>query len=358
MSTKQEEGSIKIGSAALDQTHSGELVLRGVVDTQSFHRLKVGSYQREILPFAKISELVRAFEAGASVPDIDLGMRGDNFIERQGYVYLQDPVYIIDGQQRVTAAIQLLQKGGEILPHIGATIHFGTDEKWERERFRVLNAERTKLSSNILLRNLRDEVEAVEALYGLTTNNNGFVMCGRVCWNQRMKREELLTAITFLKVVGALHSHLGPGRSTGYHDLALGVQKICDKIGKPTLLANVDLFFETIEQAWGIRRVAFKEGAVYLRATYLNCLALLISRHHDFWRGKGDVKLFVEAGLLRKLALFPITDPQVNNLAASGGKSRQILYLLMKNHLNSGKRTKRLRPRPGNDALPSSDNDE
>jgi hypothetical protein len=339
----------------LDETREGEIILRGVIDPESLKRLRVGLYQREVLPFAKIKELVGAFKAGSAVPDIDLGMRGERFMDRQGCFYLQDPVFVVDGQQRVTAAIQLLQEGGDKPPHLGATVHFGTDENWERNRFRILNAERTKLSSNILLRNLRTELPAVELLYELTANSPDFVMNGRVSWNQRMKREELVTAITFLRTAGALHSHLGPGRASNYLELAQGLQKIHDKIGPIALRDNIVGFWNFVEQAWGIRRVTFKEGATYLRATFLSCLALLFSCHHDFWRGKGDTKLFVDADLLRKLSLFPITDPSVANLASAGGAARKILYALMRDQVNSGKRTKRLRPRPGGADLPAND---
>jgi hypothetical protein len=46
-----------------------------------------------------------------------------------------------------------------------------------------------------------------------------------------------------------------------------------------------------------------------------------------------------------KLAKFPVTDPQIVNLAGSSGTSREMLYMLMVNHVNSGKRTRHLKPR-------------
>lgn len=330
--------AVKIVKAALDETEGGEVILRGVVDPPSLTRLKSGPYQREVLPLAKISELVGAFKTG-SVPDIDLGMRGHTVAEREGAFFLRDEVYIVDGLQRVTAAIHFLNQGGS--PHLGATIHFGTTEEWERNRFRILNVDRVRLSPNVLLRNLSEEIPAIETLYNLTKDKD-FVMSGRVCWSQRQQRAHLLSALVFLKTVGALHSPFGPGRSHKLYELARGVQTIMDKVGKNTMRGNVATFFNIVDECWGIRNVVFKEGAVWLRGTFLWCLADVLAWHQNFW--KGD-RLFVDADLVAKIKLFPVTDPNVANLSSSGGKARDILRQLLVDHINAGKRTKRLVPR-------------
>jgi hypothetical protein len=82
-----------------------------------------------------------------------------------------------------------------------------------------------------------------------------------------------------------------------------------------------------------------------MRGTFLSVLAKLLSDHHDFWTGDDDKRLFVEAPLKRKIAQFPISDPEVRHLAGSSGKAREILYLMLRDHINSGKRTKHLKAR-------------
>lgn len=334
--------SVKIVHAALDESPGGEILLRGVIDPASLHLLKVGPYQREILPLATINGLVKAFKEG-SVPDVDLGMRGERFTTRPGdggdNFYLQDDTFIVDGLQRVTAAQLLSNQGG--VPHLGATIHFSTTEEWERERFRILNAHRTKLSPNVLLRNRRHDYAVVEMLFRLTSDS-GFVLGNRVSWAQRMQRDHLLTALTFAKVIGRLHGHLGPTGSTTVDDLARGLEVVMERIGKNVMRDNVRAFFDFVDTAWGIKRVAFKEGATYMRATFLWTLARLLSDHTDFWR---DNRLVVVADLQRKIANFPVADPQVSNLSSAGGKARDILYVLLVNHVNSGRRTRKLKPR-------------
>ncbi|MBI5732072.1 MAG: hypothetical protein HY982_01795 [Candidatus Magasanikbacteria bacterium] len=107
--------SIKVLNGALDEVNLGEgeekeIILRGVIDPDSLHLLQVGDYQREIMPLSTINDLERAYEEGASVPDIDCGVRGWGYDTRSGCFYLSDMVFIIDGQQRVTAALRMLQK--------------------------------------------------------------------------------------------------------------------------------------------------------------------------------------------------------------------------------------------------------
>lgn len=330
--------SVKLVHAALDDDN-GDIVVRGVIDPVSLNHLKVADYQREILPLAKIRDLAAAFKVGKTVPDIDLGMRGGQFLERDGAFYLQNDVYIIDGLQRRAGAIEALKAG--VVPRLGAMVHFNTTEEWERQRFRLLNIARTRLSPNVLLRNLRKENESIEMLYNLTMDT-GFVLGRKVNWSQRMKREELISALIFLKTMSRLHDHFGTGlRDTNHELLATALDRVMTKIGRNSVRLNTVTFWNLVDECWGVRTVHFKEGAVHLRSTFLFCLAALLGNHATFWK---DSKLFVEKDLLRKIALFPITDPQVMNLSSASGQARELLYQLLLEHVNSGKRTKRLIP--------------
>ena len=329
--------SVKITHGALDEDGVGRKVLRGVIAPDSLHLLQSGEYQREILPLATITALVKAFQEG-SVPDVELGMRGERNTERGGVFYLADPVFIVDGLQRVTAAIKHLQEGGK-QPHLGAAIYFSTTEDIERERFRVLNAERMKLSPNILLRNMRHGYPAVAAVHQLTTTDKAFVARDRICWQQQMRREHILSALTLMH----LHGHIASATRTHLAEVVESVSKAYQKVGHGTFIANAKTFFDFLEASWGVKSIAFKENVTHIRTTFLACVAQLLSRHEDFWRGE---KLMIEADLQRKLKLFPLADPTVKGLAAGSGKARSVLYQLLLEHINAGKRTRRLKLRP------------
>jgi len=334
--------AISVIHAALDETEQGEVILRGVIEPASLLGLQVGEYQREVAPLPTIMQLVKALDIG-TVPDIELGMRGNNYREVEpGHVVLYDPVYIIDGQERVEAGKFKLSRNDAVKPRIGAMIHIGTTEEWERERFRILNMERTKLSPNVILRNWRYDYPFVELVYRLCDDRRAFVLAGRVSWQQRQKRQELITATTMLKVIGRLHAHLGPSRSVVIGELVTGLEKVREQITDTVMRENIKVFFRTIDEVWGIRNVQFKEGAVYMRGTFLEMLARVFSNHLEFWKGN---RLTIDPDMVKKLRLFPYRDPSIVQLTSSAGPARELLYTYMVKHINSGRRTRRLTPR-------------
>jgi len=338
--------ALKILHGALD-VEGESILLRGRIDPTTLDVLEVDDYQREIMPLSTIRDIMEGFTSG-EVPDVELGMRGDNVTntkDNNGQTFvLKGSIYIVDGLQRVTAARQL-RLNGVADPRLGATVHFNTTREWEIERFKILNAHRTKLSPNILLRNLREKYSVIAMLFNMSADDRKFVMRQKVCWQQRQQRIHLISALTLLKVVGAMHSHVAPGaRYSRWLDLAQGVQEIMSKVGRNIFQQNVRAFFDLIDNCWGIQNIAYKEGAAYMRSSFLLTLARVFSEHDNFWREK---RFFVDADLVRKIASFPVTDPTVRQLAGSGGKSREMLYAMIVEHINRGKRSRRLEKRRG-----------
>jgi len=338
---------IRILNGGLDDV-DGDIILRGSVDPASLEDLLVDEYQREASPVTSLRDLLVALEQGVIFPDIELGMRGHTVSDRSDVYVLKDPVFIVDGQQRVNAAIHFLRsKPGKTI-RLGATVHFGTTRAWERDRFLATNSNRIRVSPNVLLRNLRETSESMRVLYALSTKDDRFVLKGRICWNQRMSRGEFITALMLAKVTGRLLAHKAPGgRSNRTNELVPSLDRAVTVYGVNIFRDNIRTFFDLVDECWGIRRVQFKESAIYMRGTFLLVLAKILCDHTDFWRDGDGRRLFIEAPLRRKIALFPINDPEVARLASSGGKAREILYTLMTGHINSGRRTKRLSPRPG-----------
>jgi hypothetical protein len=322
-------------SAALAEDGE-DIVLRGVIDPDTIDALKVDSYQREIESRAYIEQIAGGFRSN-SVADIDLGMRGGNYDERDGTFTLKDPVFIVDGFQRVTAARLALSQGKR--PMLGAALRFNTSFAWEKERFHVLNAKRKRIAPSIHLRNLRTDFAVVEMLYDLCRRDEGFPLHDRVCWQQNMRRDHLLTALTFMKCVGALHAHFGAGRTFISDELVRAMQSTMEKVGKATYRNNVLVFFGVLEDCWAISRIAYKDQATVLRGAFLAALARVFDEHDEFW---SDKCLVVAATLRRKLKAFPVTDPNVVALASGGGTSTTLLGQMLLAHLNAGKRTQKI----------------
>lgn len=343
-------GPVKILHGALDEGPGGEIVLRGVIAPESLLNLQRDDYQRESLPLTSLSNIVTAIKAGETLPDVELGMRGQDYTDRNGVFTLKEPVFIVDGLQRISGGIHVMQSSnGEVPVRIGATIHFGTNKEWERNRFRILNTLRVRVSPSVILRNMKDGSPFVNMLCNLTANDKSFVLLDRVTWSQRMNRSEIITGLTLAKTVGFLHAHIASTRSVTIEELVPGLDKAMEICGIQTMRANIRTFFDLIDECWGIRRIQYKEGSPHVKGAFLTMLAKLISDHRNFWQGDGslDKKLFIEAPLRRKIGQFAIHDPQISNLAGSNGASRVMLYMLLRNHINSGKRTKHLIPRNG-----------
>ncbi len=55
---------------------------------------------------------------------------------------------------------------------------------------------------------------------------------------------------------------------------------------------------------------------MYLRSAFLSALTSVLADHSTFW---ADSSLRVERNLRKKIALFPVTDPQVINLSSASG---------------------------------------
>ena len=344
---------IKLLSAGLDD-RDGEIIAHGWLDIDSIKQLLVDDYQREVLSRqGRRGKIATAVSEGARLPDIMLGMRGENFSSQKDTMVLQDKVYIIDGLQRVSAMLQAAEEDPELLKklRIGAEVRFSTSRAKERDLFLVLNGSRIPVSPNVILRNIRDSNKAVLTLYGLSNTDPRFALRGKVQWDQRQTRGQLATALTLVKAGNSLHRHIrgyGPrnsvkvGGTTGPIHLASALETKATNIGLAVFRHNMTELFDAIDKAWGIRNVEYTEMAAQLKSNFIMTLSRLFSDHDNFWDGD---KLSVETVLIKKLGTFPLQDPHMARLAASGSQTLPILYNYMRDHMNKGKRTNKLVPR-------------
>lgn len=330
------------------------VVMRGVVDLCSLEHLKVdNSYQRERMTPTSRAEIIKALEANDQLPDIEIGMRGDNFhMPNNNVAELIDPCFIVDGYQRRESVREHLERYPQDRVRLGCVVRFNTNAAYERKRFHALNLFRNKVSPSLILRNCKEENQMIATLYGLSTSARDSVIYGRVGWQQNMTRGELITALVFTQVALQLHQHVGAGMAkVSVRDIPAMCDKLVHIIGLPLVRANVTAYWQLIDQCFGIRAIQYSRSAVYLRSAFLRTLARLLSDHEDFWAGdpkRAQVqRLQVPYELRNKLRRFPIADPEIIRLASAAGKAAETLYFQLLTHLNSGKRTKRLRHRAG-----------
>jgi hypothetical protein len=343
MTQIQTPNPIRITHGALDDL-DGDIILRGRIDPESLIHLKIADYQREVMPETKLKDLAKAIRSGQSaVPDIQLGMRGGAYQEKRGQdtFELLNDVYIIDGLQRTSAGLYLLKR--DIQPRLGAVVYFNTREEQERQMFRELNTQRTKLSANVLLYNERHTSPWVNLLYQLCLDSS-FTLYKRISWQQRMKRGELISATLFVKLAARLHNNFNRTKAPDGQILRAVSQFSLDKIPRAHFRQNVRLFWQTLDDAFRASQVQHNQLAPFLRSSFLRALTQMYTDHQDFWN---DTQLVISPDFRRKLASFPITDPSIAQLCSAGGSAMHVLYPMIVNHINSGKRSKRLKPVPG-----------
>jgi hypothetical protein len=330
--------SLRVLSGALDVLNGEQIVLRGVIDPASLGALLRPDYQRETLPKSTIEGLMGAFRSSSGrVPDVELAVRGERYgcTDFNATYTITGDVYIIDGLQRISAARQFAADGGR--PLVGAMIHFGTTEAWERERFRILNMRRSRLSPNVLLRNQAAECPSLRRLCDLCADES-FVLYERVSWSQHMRREELLTALTLLKTAMRLHSKFGAGRYVSVSALWQALPPMMANVGYAAMIENIKTFFQMLDSAWGVRGILYKDRATHLKSGFLFALAGVISEYPAFWSGKS---LRIEREMQKKIGQFGLNDPNVRAMACNGS-SNGLLGRLIVDHINSGRRTRRL----------------
>ena len=341
---------IHLSKAALDEIASKDgqrIVLRGVVDAGSLGDLLVDDYQREPLPLSRLTRMWQALRQGESLPDLELGMRGEDFDWSGDDYWLKDPVYIIDGQQRRNAALHLLSVMPDVSIRVGAMIHFNTDREWERDRFKILNLDRSRVSANVLLRNMRHQSTAILTLYGLSYNQPDFACYQRVCWSQNKGRADLITARSLASIAGTLHAHRSPAFRMGLAELVPALDRQANEVRLERWRNNVVTFFDVVDDCFGVRNVQLPMLATHLRAGFLVNLAGVFSDHGAFW-ADNDNTLVVNPDWRRRLSTFPINDPGMQPFitgAASGyagGARGSGIYTVVRDHLNKGRSTGRL----------------
>lgn len=338
---------VKLDNSGL-QDIDGEIVAVGFLDIEAMRALKFDEYQREFLGVGygsgkRSSRIIRAIAQGVRLPGIVVGTRGSNYTsERNSIMVLQDPTFVIDGRQRIETLLRYADLNPDRAAKltISVEVRFNTDFNIEKKLFHALNAWRTTVSANVLLRNMRKEFYGVQLLYDWTLSRRS-MLHNRVQWGQRMKRGELMSAMTLVQIVTTLHN-FGFSAGGSAETMATHLERQLDRFAGQEIRDNVIAFFDLMDECFHLSRIELTERATALRSGFLGTMALLLAGHDNFWRGRN---LMVPREARHKLAKFPINDPEVMRLIGAGRNAQPMLLDLMRQHMNKAAKKNRLRPR-------------
>lgn len=316
-------------------------ILQGMLDARSLALLKCDNdprtgYQRSVRPAQESGARALAQLAcdRTQFAPLILGMRGQRFTSNENEYWLHDPVYEIDGQQRIDAALKALTHSG-IATDLSVQVFFDTTREWESEKFLALHSNRWALAPSLLLRNNRHKCEMLSSLYGLTLSEKAFCLHQRVCWTQRKLKSELISALSFSKAVCRLHAHVADtaaGSATTVPTILPALSALRDIVGMTTVRDNARTFFELVNDCWGLRDIESKRNQPQTRDTFLLALARVLSDHMNFWRcdekGRRNV-LTVPRRLQERFKTFDLTNDEVIDATGSGGRAKNIVYWQM-----------------------------
>lgn len=330
---------VRLQNSSLDE-RDGRIVAHGWLDIAALQLLRVGDYQREIVEVhhSRKSKILTAIENGDRLPDIILGMRGDGYSARGAIMNLENDVFIIDGLQRVSQLRKFASENPDRAQEVrvGAEVRFNTTREIEKDFFTKLNLNRLPMSPNVILRNARENSNGLLTIYGLTHNDPSFALYGRVCWNQTMNRNEIISANILCRTSAQLH---GSGATPKMSLLPGMLEKKAKEVGLQTFRDNIYRFFEVMDEVWGIKGIKYVDMTTHLRSGFLTALSNMIYNHDNFWDGN---KLVVEANMRNKLKTFPLNDPNVQQMARTSSGMNGMLYRLLIDHMNKGNRVNRL----------------
>lgn len=334
----------------LEDNEVGEIIIRGRMLKDSVPLLKVDTYQR-LAGFsqAKTKKLIQAIEDNKiqNFPDVILGMRGHSFdtVEHNASgneaIALRDPVYIVDGQQRIFAWVKASEKHPEQVYALGCKVHINTNKKSEAIMFRELNTGHAAMAPSVILRNERENSRVAAMLYGVS-HQPSFALCKRVAWDQIMVQGtncEYVRGAVLLHLLRSIHAHKlqGDGATRGGGNILAKLESTnnqIDNIGLMQARTNLVTFFDVIDEAWGIRNLTGSRPPTHLHWGWLNTLARVLNDHLEFWKDD-DTRLYVGNTYISNLRtkLDP-SDPDLANLARGTLINRDQLYFLITKRLN------------------------
>ena len=336
---------IKLRYGMLVKPQQERTVIRGELEPETLGQLQYDWYQRGQVNPKKIRQLMDSIEKNSdNIPDLTLGMRGKSYeITNDGGVILSDPTFLIDGLQRWTASMFLLERTPPVLPYLGVKAFLPTDIDFELAMFRDLNAYRTSMSASVLLRNEKEYSKVAATLWGLSGDQQ-FALAQRVGWNQQIDTTlggHLLRGIVLLDVMFRLHSHIPTITYTRGNVVkrVWALEKGIDAVGLQQARENLTRFFDIVDECWGIRGAQIKYNETFLTSGWLQTLAKLFSNHREFWR---DLEFNVPASHMRDLKRIRWTDPKLEQLARGNATAHDHLMTAFLDIMNKGKSTGRL----------------
>lgn len=337
---------VRIINPTWEKRESVEFI-RGPLDTSTIHLIKVDLYQRGSRDDAHRKRLMEAFKRGDPVPDVELGLRGNNIIAIGApddtvpqIIETKDDLYNMDGLQRVSALIQCMKENPKFKADLSCRIQLHTTRETEEQLFLIFNKGRKQVPNNIHLRNLHTSVKCIGLLKRLSEDDPSFALHRRICWIDKLRDHEFSLAQPIVKALRCLHSRHVSSSVDSIIALADSLNELENKIGMELFEANTRYFFNVVDKCWEVRSIVLSGTPYCMKYEFLKSLGNLFGRHTNFWEG---CRLIVPDVYIEALKKFPFSDKNVkDDISERGKKACNKVYHRLVNFLDSKRRVNKL----------------
>ena len=327
---------------------NNDIVLVGVIDPLSLPLLKVDmTYQRLAMTAKQRKDLYRCDPQRDQFSDMELAARGSEDYETEPggeAVGLPGPIYIIDGHQRWTTALEYRKRSGTPI-FLGAAITLNTTVEFERKRFIDLSLNRRKISPSLLLRDQKEKIPFVNTLYGMTNGGDKrpMVLNERVGWGQNLGSEDLISGFQLSVLALALHNHLTPVTTT-VRDIPNYMLRLETLMPLSAFRQNVATFWDALDDTWKFAEMKTHLGRKLLNIGIIKMIAEIMAEHENFWKPpQADHHLQINAEMIRRLREIKL--PQLQNMVHGTGFSKTVMKNSIINWIDTGKSINKLRKR-------------
>lgn len=280
----------------------------GEVEWESLDRIQIPSYQREEIP-KQIEKVFVSAQKLEPIPPIELCVRTKNWDidARSRIMLIEDPVYIIDGQQRKCAMQKVFREGmNDIVPRLRATVFLGSNETWESDRFNVLNFDPIKVSPSVFMKNQSLRMPSIAMLYCLTQTRE-HCLFNKVQWSQAKQRQNIFTSLIYGSAVACMLA--GREIKSTKNDLPRKLEELRLQYGDDNFKQNARIMFEIYNEIWKIDSFTYADKVIQVKGNFVRAFGMFLGMHNEFWRENGNSRvLMVENRIIEKLKRFPIEE--------------------------------------------------
>lgn len=329
--------------------------VQGELHLDSLDDINIATYQRGKHSKEEVSSIAEAYLDGTRIQTIELSTRQAKLKKENGILLIDGITSVVDGYGRIDGAKEAHKKDPDAEFPVFVTIELDTSWHVEKDDYLNFNTKRRRVSSSETIRVLSYDYPAMRSLIKLTTEDKTFPFYNRVSWTDQPPHKHMTGALTFAKMITALHGFMGVSSANSSEEVCKAIQSLWDRLGEKAFMHNVREFSKMLHDAYGLsgeygagtpgtydyqKKIPYGRKLAHAKGGFLWALATVFADnfgHQYLWN---ELELKIAKGpITKKLKTMKaeLAKPEVLMLVSAGGASRLDLVKKITQWINSGK---------------------